>query len=212
MDVATAVRTALALLDADGLDKLTVRRLATELGVKAPALYWHFSNKRALLDRMTDAIVAPVLTRLPPLDTPWLTWLEETALALRAALLSHRDGARIALGADLRVARSLGEVAERTVEVVHRAGASLADATRAAGVLVHFVIGRTVEEQALPDSSAMAEEISTVPFPLMARGMRERHESGATVADDFRYALGIVLTGLDGTLRRESGPSPAGRS
>jgi TetR/AcrR family tetracycline transcriptional repressor len=196
--VRDAVRVALELLEADGLDKLTVRRLATELGVKAPALYWHFSDKRALLDHMTDAIVAPVLAGLPPLDSPWLTWLEKAGSALHTALLGHRDGARIALGADLRAARSLGEFAERTVDVLHRAGFPLPDATRAAGVLVHFVLGRAVEDQARPDPS---QEIATIPFPLMARGLQERHATGATPVDDFRYALGILLAGLTATRR-----------
>ncbi|MEU9183287.1 hypothetical protein AB0D14_01710 [Streptomyces sp. NPDC048484] len=39
--------------------------------------------------------------------------------------------------------------------------------------------------------------ISTIPFPLMARGLRERHAAGDTVTDSFRYALGVLLAGLD---------------
>jgi TetR/AcrR family transcriptional regulator, tetracycline repressor protein len=191
IEVRVAVRVALELLEAEGLDKLTVRRLAAELGVKAPALYWHFRSKRALLDHMADVIVAPVVAGLPPIDVPWLRWLEEAASALHAALLGHRDGARVAIGADLTVARALGDFAERTVGVLHAAGFPIADATRAAGVLVHFVLGRAVEDQARPDAAV------SIPFPLMARGMRERHAAGATVADDFRYALGILLAGLD---------------
>ncbi|MGW4482224.1 TetR/AcrR family transcriptional regulator C-terminal domain-containing protein [Amycolatopsis sp. NPDC004368] len=191
IDVPDAVRTALALLEADGLDKLTVRRLATELGVKAPALYWHFSSKRTLLDHLADAVVAPVLGRLPPRDTPWLQWLETAGFALHTALLGHRDGPRLALGADLRVARSLGEFAERTVDVLHQAGFPLADATRAAGVFVHFVLGRAVEDQTRP------EETGEIPFPLMSQGLRDRH--GSTPDDDFRYALGVVLAGLNAT-------------
>src|SRR3954453_10330759 len=115
LEAADAVRVALNLLEDEGLDKLTMRRLATELGVKAPALYWHFRSKRALLDHMTDAIVAPVVAGLPGTG-PWLKWLEDAASALHTALLAHRDGARVALGADLMTARALGEFAERVVE------------------------------------------------------------------------------------------------
>lgn len=193
IDVPAAVRTALRLLEQDGLDKLTVRRLADELGVKAPALYWHFSSKRALLDHMTGAIVEPVLNQLPDKTTPWLEWLEKAGNALHTALLGHRDGPSIAIGADLSVARSLGEFAERAVEVLHRAGFPLADATRAAGVFVHFVLGRAVEDQTRPDESM------EIPFPLMAQGLRARQAAGATPADDFRYALGVVLAGLNAT-------------
>jgi len=197
IEVREAVRVALALLEAEGLDKLTVRRLAAELGVKAPALYWHFSSKRALFDHMTDAMVAPVVARFPPPGVPWLRRLEAAASALHAALLDHRDGARVAIGANPTVAIALGEFVERTVEVLHEAGFPIADATRAAGVLVHFVLGRAVEDQARPDATDEAAAISASPFPLMARGLRERHASGATVTDDFRYALGILLAGLD---------------
>src|SRR3954453_13209234 len=164
LEVADAVRVALRLLETDGLDKLTVRRLATELGVKAPALYWHFRNKRALLDHLTDAIVAPVVAGLTD-GGPWLKWLENAGLALHTALLAHRDGARVALGADLRVARALGEFAERAVGVLHDAGFPVGDATRAAGVLVHFVLGRAVEDQARlpPDEEAAAIAVGSFP-------------------------------------------------
>ncbi|WP_410666778.1 TetR/AcrR family transcriptional regulator C-terminal domain-containing protein [Amycolatopsis sp. cmx-4-68] len=204
LEVADAVRVALELLDDEGLDKLTVRRLATELGVKAPALYWHFSSKRALLDHMTDAIVAPVVAGLPG-GGPWLKWLEDAGFALHTALLAHRDGARVALGADLTVARALGELAERAVGVLHDAGFPLGEATRAAGVLVHFVLGRAVEDQTRPSPSDEAALIvlDSFPFPLMARGLRER--AGSTVEDDFRYALGVLLAGLDAVSRDRDG-------
>jgi TetR/AcrR family tetracycline transcriptional repressor len=204
LEVADAVRVALRLLEDEGLDKLTVRRLATELGVKAPALYWHFRNKRALLDHMTDAIVAPVVAALPGSGL-WPKWLEEAGFALHTALLAHRDGARVALGADLRVARALGEFAERTTGVLHDADFPLGEATRAAGVVVHFVLGRAVEAQTRPspDEEAAIIAASSFPFPLMARGLRER--AGSTVEDDFRYALGVLLAGLQAVSPRRGG-------
>jgi TetR/AcrR family tetracycline transcriptional repressor len=199
IEVADAVRVALGLLEDEGLDKLTVRRLATELGVKAPALYWHFSGKRALLDHLTDTMVAPVVAGLPD-GGPWLKWLEDAAFALHTALLAHRDGARVALGADLRTARALGDFAERAVGVLHDAGFPIGDATRAAGVLVHFVLGRAVEDQTRlpPEEEAAVVAGESFPFPLMARGLRAR--AGSTAEDDFRYALGIMLAGLRATL------------
>jgi len=204
LEVADAVRVALKLLEDEGLDKLTVRRLATELGVKAPALYWHFRNKRALLDHLADAIVAPVVAGLPP-SGPWLKWLEDAGFALHTALLAHRDGARVALGADLTVARALGELAERAAGVLHNAGFPLGEATRAAGVLVHFVLGRAVEDQTRlpPAEEAAAIASESFPFPLMARGLRER--AGSTVETDFRYALGVLLAGLAVTSRGRGG-------
>ena len=46
------IHTAIQLLEEVGLDGLTLRRLATELGISAPTLYWHFRDKRELLDAM----------------------------------------------------------------------------------------------------------------------------------------------------------------
>jgi len=58
------------------------------------------------------------------------------------------------------------------------------------------VLGRAVEDQTRLSASDTAALISAegFPFPLMAKGMRER--AGSTIADDFRYALGVLLAGL----------------
>jgi TetR/AcrR family tetracycline transcriptional repressor len=197
IDKDEATRVAIALLDEQGLDKLTVRKLATELGVQAPALYWHFDSKRALLDQMTDAMLAPATANLAQ-SAPWQQWLEESFQALRRALLAHRDGGRVASGANPTRAVALGIFIERTTAALHEVGFSLADASRAAGTLVHFVIGRVVEEQSRPTPEG---ELATVnaedfPFPTLAQALRERHATTATPDDDFCYSLSIMLAGL----------------
>ncbi|MDF2848837.1 MAG: TetR family transcriptional regulator, partial [Oerskovia sp.] len=57
LDRERVVRAALALLDEVGLDGLTLRRLAQDLGVKAPALYWHFASKADLLHEMAATML-----------------------------------------------------------------------------------------------------------------------------------------------------------
>src|ERR1700728_2694692 len=67
------VRAALDLLDEAGMDGLTVRALASRLGVQAPALYWHVRGKQALLDEMATLIwrrVGDAMAALPG-DLPW---------------------------------------------------------------------------------------------------------------------------------------------
>ncbi|MGW5823017.1 TetR family transcriptional regulator, partial [Streptomyces noursei] len=56
IDRKLVVETALRLLNEGGLDGLTLRRIAKELDVQAPALYWHFKNKQELLDEMATEI------------------------------------------------------------------------------------------------------------------------------------------------------------
>jgi TetR/AcrR family transcriptional regulator, tetracycline repressor protein len=187
------VRTALRLLDEDGLDNLSLRRLAAELQVKAPALYWHFANKRALLDHMADAVLTPAL---PELDGPaeWPEWMAHTADVLRGRLLAHQDGARLALGANLFRATALRRFVERTIEVLHDAGFGLADASRAAATFIWFVVGRTVEEQTLPDLSALKELKDASPS-ILSRAMAERR-----APDDqdvsFRFGVRIMIAGM----------------
>jgi AcrR family transcriptional regulator len=198
VDRDSAVRVALRLLDADGLDKLTLRRIATELGVQAPALYWHFASKRVLLDHVTDAMVAPHLDAVPPPapGQPWDAWLATLAGALRQALLAHRDGARVASGAGLVGAAGLGQFIERTTAALHAAGFPAARAVRAAGALMALVIGRTVEEQTLPTDEAAATALLTTRMPTVAQGIRESIAQGDTQDDAFTYSLTIFLTGL----------------
>jgi AcrR family transcriptional regulator len=70
---ATVAEAALRLLNETGLEKLTLRAIATELHVKAPALYWHFKSKQELIDEMATEMFrrmvrgrrAPRTTRRP---------------------------------------------------------------------------------------------------------------------------------------------------
>src|ERR1700745_1360038 len=97
LDRAQVVTAAIELLDEVGLDGLTLRRLAQELGVQAPALYWHFKNKQELLDQMMVTIStteAPV--ELPAPGPAWGEWLAQRAPEIRRSRNSHRDGAMLA--------------------------------------------------------------------------------------------------------------------
>lgn len=82
------VRAAIALADTEGLEALTMRRLATQLGAGAMSLYWHIPNKDDLLDLMLDTAFAEVeLPERPSGD--WRTGLRLYARATRQALRRH---------------------------------------------------------------------------------------------------------------------------
>ncbi|AWB84321.1 TetR/AcrR family transcriptional regulator [Corynebacterium liangguodongii] len=84
-------RAALAILDEYGLADVTMRRVASSLGVAPGALYWHIENKQDLIYAVAEIICAPVLSAdAEPGDTPG-----EVCAALSAALLAHRDGAEV---------------------------------------------------------------------------------------------------------------------
>src|SRR3954462_1389491 len=87
LDRTAVVQTALALLDEVGLEGLSLRRLARELGVQAPALYRHFAHKEDLLRAMADEMFAAEMAVLdrPAPGMDWAEWLVARAPAGRAA-------------------------------------------------------------------------------------------------------------------------------
>lgn len=92
-------RSGLKLLNDVGLNGLTLRLIAAELGVKAPALYWHMKNKQELLDEMaTQMYVDAAADREPP--EPLQEWdlVAHQARALHRMMLAYRDGGKVFAG------------------------------------------------------------------------------------------------------------------
>ncbi|MCQ4041763.1 TetR/AcrR family transcriptional regulator [Streptantibioticus rubrisoli] len=83
------VATALALVDAEGLQTVSTRRLAAELGVSGPSLYNHFRTKDEILDAVADTVVAQVDLSMFDDGTPWPDALVRWARSYRAALAAH---------------------------------------------------------------------------------------------------------------------------
>src|SRR5437879_6461600 len=81
---------ALALLDAQGLEKLNMRSLAERLGVYASALYWHIGGKDELISLMATSFYARAYEAAPQAAS-WREWLLAFGHTFRAALLSHHD-------------------------------------------------------------------------------------------------------------------------
>jgi TetR/AcrR family tetracycline transcriptional repressor len=94
------VRAAIKLLESGGLEGVSTRRLADQLGISGPSLYWHFENKRELFDHMAEAMLADALPSPDPAvaEPDWRKWLTISARAIRRAMVSHRDGARVIAG------------------------------------------------------------------------------------------------------------------
>jgi AcrR family transcriptional regulator len=147
---------------------------ATRLGVQAPALYWHVRNKQELLDEMATEIwrrIAAKLAALPP-DLPWDELLTVFAVETRAALLRHRDGARVFSGTymtDPEVLRSQ----ERTLGRLLDQGFALRDVVRGYSLLYNFTIGFCIEEQATTGDDRYspekrAERLDDAPLAVAA--------------------------------------------
>lgn len=135
------------LLDADGLDALTLRRLATTLGVSAPTLYWHVRDKRELLDLMTEEMANRHRVREGP-PSKDLDFADSVAEAFRRqyrAILAYRDGARVFAGN--RPTDSSMPYIERYLSRWVEAGFPADEALRTILALGDFVIGAALEHQ-----------------------------------------------------------------
>ncbi|MEP7159771.1 MAG: TetR/AcrR family transcriptional regulator C-terminal domain-containing protein [Dermatophilaceae bacterium] len=138
------VQQALELLDDVGFPDLTMRRLASALGVQPGALYWHVENKQSLLAAVAEAILAQV-GPVPP-HAPWPERLRAWADQLRQALCRYRDGAEV-VASVLATRTASVDPAAQAAEILRGAGMPRAQA-RIAGVnLLHFVLGHSVDVQ-----------------------------------------------------------------
>ncbi len=223
-DVITA---AVALLDEVGLAGLTLRRLAERLDIKAPTLYWHFRNKRELLDEMATAILGDALAahRLPRPGQPWWEWLAERARSQRQALLLHRDSVLVVSG-NRPTANLLPDIEAQLAALVD-VGFSPREALLAILTLGAFVMGQTLDLQAesereerageedrsvpsglvVPDPGAIvARMVASGSFPVLAAaaaGYRGDPD------ERFEYGLAAVVSGLRARLEgREAGEQP----
>jgi TetR/AcrR family tetracycline transcriptional repressor len=153
------VQAALDLLDEAGMDGLTVRALASRLGVQGPALYWHVRSKQALLDEMATTIwrqIGEVMAGLPA-DLPWPEVMAAYAATVRAELLRHRDGAKAFSGTTL-TDPDVVRRQEITLANLVRQGFTLRDAVRGLLLLHNFTIGFCVEEQAVLQVTASGDD------------------------------------------------------
>ncbi|MFI2630003.1 TetR/AcrR family transcriptional regulator [Streptomyces collinus] len=193
--------TALRLLNETGLDGLTLRAIARELDVKAPALYWHFKDKQALLDEMATEMFRRMVagTALDPADT-WRERLLRTNRGLRAALLCYRDGAKVFSGSRFTGIEHAGQM-EDSLRLFTAAGFTLAQAARALTTTYLYTLGFVTEEQGvqpLPGERREGYDMDErarlmADFPLSA-------QAGAEIFEDydrhFEEGLALVIEGI----------------
>ena len=199
LDRQRIVAEAVALLDAEGLDGVTTRKLAARLGVQSPTLYWHLPNKAALVTAIADAILDQEFGTLSPPepDQPWPDWLGGLAERLRRALLAHPDGARIISASQL--SRTMAAISELAMSALVARGIPLRRARVIVLTVERFTVGHVLEEQApRPDAEALKTfdlAAFTEQHPTVVAAVSEYFGPGRTVDDLFRDCLQVVIAG-----------------
>ncbi len=148
LDRTAMIDAALKLLDEVGLEGLTLRRLASELNVQAPAIYWHFKNKQELLDEMASTALRRGLRGMPSSTRmSWEKWALAYGRNMRRIFLSYRDGARMISGTRL-TDTSLYASMESALQRLTEAGFSNYQAVVALSTIYSYAVGFVIEEQA----------------------------------------------------------------
>ncbi|GGX58176.1 TetR family transcriptional regulator [Streptomyces minutiscleroticus] len=193
--------TALRLLNEVGLDGLTLRAIAKELDVKAPALYWHFKDKQALLDEMATEMYRRMAAGVTlPHGATWRERLLVSSRGLRTALLDYRDGAKVFSGSRFTGAEH-GAAMEDNLRAFTAAGFTLAQAVRATTTAYLFTLGFVTEEQGvqpLPGERRAGFDVAErarllADFPLTAAAGPEIFEN---YDEHFEEGLALVVEGI----------------
>jgi TetR/AcrR family transcriptional regulator, tetracycline repressor protein len=154
LDTALIVDAAWALVERGGVEALTTRTLASKLGVKSPALYWHVPSMTALHSLMVERMLTESI-RDPRQGEAWQDWLGDVGKAQRRNFLSHRDSGRIiAIAPPTEVTRN--QVMPMLMVPLVDAGFTPEHAAAAAGAFASFILGWVIYEQSAEASSYIA--------------------------------------------------------
>lgn len=201
------VDAALQVLDRDGMDELSMRRVAEVLGTGAASLYWHVRNKEELLQLLFERLTAEI--PLPPPDpSRWREQLRELARAMREQARQHRDAARLSLG---RVPS--GPAFARTTEWLFELLAPLGVPDRVVGLTgdaaalftgafaleesmgVASPTGEPMEEQAIAEMfRGYLESLPAGRFPHLVRAAAALFEPSRD--ERFEFGVDLLLRGL----------------
>ena len=141
------VAAGIELADRDGIESISMRKLAQELGVEAMSLYTHVRNKDDLLDGMADAVVGEIPTSADGAD--WKTSLRQMVLAARRVMLRHTWAPRV-IESRTTLGPAMMRYADTVIGVLREGGFTIAQAHHALHIFGSRLLGFA---QALFDDS-----------------------------------------------------------
>jgi AcrR family transcriptional regulator len=212
--------TALQIIDADGADALSMRRLARALDRDPMILYRHAPNKAALLDGVAEAVLAQL--KVDSADPDWAAQLRAVARDYRALALAHPHVVPLLVTRPLATPLGLRprgtlRPLEDVLALLTRAGFSGPDALHIYRALFGFLHGHVLNElQELVENPDETDDLLRLglhrlpiaEFPLL-RSLASVLASYDGAAE-LERGLDILLAGLTSTLPRPEQPRPPG--
>ncbi|HEY6791705.1 MAG TPA: TetR family transcriptional regulator [Trebonia sp.] len=210
---------ALEHADSQGLDTLTIRKLATELGVTPMALYWHFRSKEELLGGLVERVWGEIDVNVDP-AARWPDQLRALMESLVAVLRAHPAAARLLLSFEKQSPAAMRPT-EVTLEILRSAGF---DPEYAAGIArnalwtaIMLVMSDPTAELLSPEELADHQRMkqityATLPLATYPRLVECAVQLTAYNDPEFQYELGvsIFIAGVEAlAARRANGNDPA---
>jgi AcrR family transcriptional regulator len=195
---------AVALADEQGIEGLSMRRLAQRLQVEPMSLYHHVANKDLILDGMVDLVFAEV--ELPDPQTGWTTAVRGRCDSMRAALQRHRWAIGV-MESRLSPGQATLRHHDAVIGCLRAAGFSIALTAHAFSAIDSYVYGFAMQEANLPfqspeQSAQMAvtflEQFPATVFPHLAEfTLAHVLVPGYDYGDEFGFGLELLLDGLE---------------
>ena len=219
----TVTENALKLADADGLDMLTIRKLADHLGVTPMALYWHFRSKEDLLEGVAEQVWGELDVNVDP-DAPWWAQLQGLLESLVEVLRAHSAAAQLLLEHEKRNEAAL-RATEVTLDILRRAGFdpqhASAIARSALWTGITLVMGEPGYKPELPpEEREEMQRRNRVALAMLPESRYPRLVECAvpmTTCDDpdfhYQFGIGLFIDGVKAAaLRMSGGPTADTRS
>ncbi|MDO8963945.1 MAG: TetR/AcrR family transcriptional regulator C-terminal domain-containing protein [Coriobacteriia bacterium] len=203
--------TAAEIADERGVGAVTMREVASRLGVEAMSLYNHVANKDDILDGMVDLVVEQL--DVPGDGDDWRDAMRRRAISAHRVFSSHPWAAAL-----LDSRESSGPTRLRYYDAIlgalARAGFSVQGAARAYSLLDSYIYGFGIQQMNMSGGGASSEEMAeamraNIPadeYPHLHRMASHAMESGYDAEADFAFGLEIILDGLERVLA-ESRPA-----
>jgi AcrR family transcriptional regulator len=199
------LRAAVELADREGLESLSMRKLADELGAGAMSLYHYVPNKEELVAGMIDLVFDEI--ELPTTDVDWKTAMRRRAVSTRAALNRHRWAVGRMEGTHSGLANA--RVHDAVLGCLRQSGFSIETTIQAMSVQDAYIYGFALQEKDLPfetaeESAAVADnqgwedEALAEQFPYLAEVVAGHvAKVGYDFTEAFEYGLDLILDALE---------------
>ncbi|MFB9990434.1 TetR/AcrR family transcriptional regulator [Deinococcus oregonensis] len=198
------LQAAIVLADQEGIQALTMRKLADALGIKAMSLYHYVANKVELLDGLIDLVFAEI--DLPSFEDGWKTALRARSVSVHRALMRHPWAIGLMESRTVPGPSTLRHH-DAVLRCLRAGGLSLPATAHAYSVLDSYIYGFALQQinlpfntsgQAAPVADAMLAQMPAGEYPFLVE-MAVNHvlQPGYAYANEYEIGLDLILDGIE---------------